>query len=58
MPVKKMNLSVNPNTLNYDVTYQKLEFPVNPTKYFISGIVTSTFTALSNLTSVTSEQTL
>ena len=51
--VKKMNLRVNPNTLNYDVTYQKLEFTVDPAKYFISGIVTSTFTALSNLSTVT-----
>ncbi len=54
---KKMNLSVNPNTLNYDITYQKLEFTVDPAKYFISGIVTSTFTALSNLSTVTFDLT-
>lgn len=55
--VKEMNLTVNPNTLNYDVTYQKLEFTVDPAKYFISGIVTSTFTALSNLSTVTFDLT-
>lgn len=54
---KKMNLSVNPNTLNYDITYQKLEFTVDPAKYFVSGIVTSTFTALSNLSTVTFDLT-
>lgn len=54
---QKMNLSVNSNTLNYDVTYQKLEFTVDPAKYFISGIVTSTFTALSDLNSVTFDLT-
>ena len=52
-----MNLRVNPNTLNYDITYQKLEFTVDPAKYFISGIVTSTFTALSNLSTVTFDLT-
>lgn len=57
MTAKKMNLSVNPNTLNYDVTYQKLEFTVDPTKYFISGIVTSTITALSDLSTVTFDLT-
>lgn len=57
MAAKKMNLSVNPNTLNYDLTYQKLEFTVDPTKYFISGVVTSTFTALSNLSTVTFDLT-
>jgi len=57
MATKKMNLSVNPNTQNYDVTYQKLEFTVDPAKYFISGIVTSTFTALSNLSTLTFDLT-
>lgn len=47
-----MNFAVNPNTLNYDVTYQKLEFTVNPAVYFISGKVTTTFTALSSMTNV------
>lgn len=47
-----MNFAVNPNTLNYDVTYQKLELAVNPAVYFISGKVTTTFTALSAMSTV------
>jgi aminopeptidase N len=57
LAAKKINLRVNPNTLNYNITYQKLEFTVDPAKYFISGIVTSTFTALSNLSAVTFDLT-
>jgi aminopeptidase N len=45
-------LAVNPNTLNYDLTYQKLEFTVNPAVFSISGKVTHTFTALSDMTTV------
>ena len=49
------NLRVNPNTLNYDVTYHDLRFTVNPdtTTPFISGVVSTTFRALSNMTTVT-----
>ncbi|MSP85289.1 MAG: peptidase M1, partial [Flavobacteriaceae bacterium] len=50
---KLMNLTVNPNTQNYDVTYHKLEFTVNPANYFISGKVTTTYTALSNMITLT-----
>ena len=51
---KTMNLAVNPNTLNYDVTYHKLEFTVDPAVYFITGKVTTTYTALTdNMLSVT-----
>ena len=50
---KTMNLAVNPNTLNYDVTYHKLEFTVDPAVYFITGKVTTTYTAISNMTSLT-----
>lgn len=57
MASKKMNLRVNPNTQNYDITYHKLQFTVDPANYFISGAVTSTFTALSNLTTVTFDLT-
>ena len=57
MASKKMNLLVNPNTQNYDITYHKLEFTVDPTKYFIAGIVTTTFTAVSSLSSVTFDLT-
>jgi aminopeptidase N len=49
------NLRVNTNTLNYDVTYHELRFTVDPdnTTPFISGVVKTTFTALTNMNSVT-----
>ncbi len=50
---KTMNLKVNANTLNYDITYHKLEFTVDPSVYLISGRVTTTFKALSEMTTVT-----
>lgn len=49
--------SANPNTANYDVTYHKLEFTVNPSVFFITGKVTTTFTALSNMSTVTFDLT-
>lgn len=49
---KTMHFAVNPNTLNYDITYQKLEFTVNPAIYFINGKVTTTFKALSPMSTV------
>ncbi|WNM19827.1 M1 family aminopeptidase [Flavobacterium capsici] len=52
-----MNLQVNPNTANYDVTYHRLEFTLNPSVYFITGKVTTTFKALSNMTTVTFDLT-
>ncbi|NMH28262.1 M1 family aminopeptidase [Flavobacterium silvaticum] len=45
-------VQVNPDTYNYDVTYHKLEFTVDPNEYFISGKVTTTFTALENMNQV------
>ena len=42
---KKMTFSHNPNTLNYDVTYQKLEFEVDPAVHYINGAVTTQFVA-------------
>jgi aminopeptidase N len=53
MASKKMNLKVNPNTQNYDITYHKLEFTVNPASQFITGKVTTTFNAVSNLSTIT-----
>lgn len=49
-----LNVAVNPNTQNYDVTYHKLELTVNPQQPSgqLTGKVTTTFTALSNMTSV------
>jgi aminopeptidase N len=46
---KKMNLRTNPDTYNYDVTYHKLEFTIDPEVYSIAGKVTTTYTALSNM---------
>src|SRR5690606_30746238 len=45
---------VNPNTLNYDVTYHELRFTVNPdvTTPYINGVVKTTFTALDNMNSI------
>lgn len=54
---KKIDLRINPNTQNYDVTYSKLEFTVNPAVYNIAGIVTTTFKALSDMTTVTFDLT-
>ncbi|MCG2612234.1 T9SS type A sorting domain-containing protein [Flavobacterium sp. SM15] len=48
-----MNFKVNANTQNYDIKYHKLEFTVNPSSTNISGKVTTTFTALSNMSTVT-----
>lgn len=50
---KKMNLEVNSNTQNYDITYHKLEFNVTPGIYFISGKITTTYTALANMNTLT-----
>jgi aminopeptidase N len=49
------NLRVNPNTLNYDVTYHELRFSVDPsvTNPYINGIVKTTFKALSDIDAVT-----
>jgi aminopeptidase N len=49
------NLRVNPNTLNYDVTYHELRFTVDPnvTNPYINGIVKTTFRALTDIDVVT-----
>lgn len=49
-----MSLLVNPNTQNYDVTYHELRFTVNPNNVTasISGVVSTTFTALSNMNTI------
>lgn len=50
---RQMNLLVNPNTQNYDITYHKLEFTVNPAVYNITGKITTTYTALVNMNTLT-----
>ncbi|GEM54928.1 peptidase M1 [Flavobacterium branchiophilum] len=52
---KKQHITVNTNTANYDITYHKLEFTVNPSVLFISGKVTTTYTALTSMSSITFE---
>ncbi|MDI1254659.1 MAG: M1 family aminopeptidase [Flavobacterium sp.] len=54
---KTMNVVTNVNTNNYDITYHKLEFTVDPSAYFINGKVTTTFTAVSAMTTVTFDLT-
>ncbi|WP_158839954.1 M1 family aminopeptidase [Polaribacter sp. L3A8] len=49
----KIQFKANPNTSNYNITYHKLEFTVDPAIADIAGKVTTTFTALENLTTVT-----
>ena len=46
-------LAVNPNTLNYDITYHKLEFTINPSVKFVTGKITTTYTALGNMNTIT-----
>src|SRR5690606_3957357 len=41
-----------PNTLNYDLTYQRLELDVNPAQYFIGGTVTMQFIPNEDLQSI------
>ena len=48
-----MSVQVNPNTLNYDITYHKLEFRINPSVKFITGKVTTTYTAMSSMGTLT-----
>ncbi len=42
----------NPDTQNYDITYHKLEFNVDPAVYLISGKITTTYTALANMNTI------
>ncbi|WP_298222418.1 M1 family aminopeptidase [Flavobacterium sp.] len=49
---KRMSVVTNPDTYNYDVTYHKLEFTVDPAEYNISGKVTTTYTALENMSTI------
>lgn len=49
---KLANFNVNPNTLNYDLRYQRLDLEVNPAVQFISGTVTSHFIPNENISSI------
>jgi len=50
---KLMRVITNPNTANYDVTYHRMKFTVNPSNYYISGDVTTYFKAKQNMNTVT-----
>ena len=50
---KIINYQANINTANYDVTYHRFDWVIDPAIAFISGSVTTSFTAKENLTSVT-----
>ncbi len=50
---RTINMAVNPNTLNYDVTYHKIEVTVDPAVVFVTGKVTTTYTATANMNTVT-----
>ena len=49
----KMNFKHNPNTDNYDLTYHKLEWNIDPSQAIISGDVTSDWIALSDMNTIT-----
>jgi aminopeptidase N len=52
-----LSVETNPDTQNYDITYHKLEFTVDPAVYFINGIVTTTYTPLEDMNTVTFDLT-
>jgi aminopeptidase N len=54
---EKLGFITNPNTQNYDINYHKLEFAVDPAINVITGIVTTTFTVLTDLSTVTFDLT-
>lgn len=43
-----LDVNVNPNTLNYDLQYVRLELDLDPNEQYISGTVTSRFKMLAN----------
>ncbi len=49
---KRMAVVINPDTYNYDVTYHKLEFKVDPANFYIDGKVTTTYTAVTDMTTL------
>jgi len=50
---KTINYKANVNTANYDITYHKLEWTIDPAIANISGDITTNFTAKSDLNTVT-----
>ncbi|QFG52866.1 M1 family aminopeptidase [Chryseobacterium sp.] len=51
--LNKMNVgNINPNTLNYDLRYQRMDISVDPAVYQVSGSVTSHFIPNQNISSI------
>lgn len=49
---KMINFNVNPNTLNYDIKYQRMDLNLDPAVLYISGSVTSHFLPKQNMSSI------
>ncbi|WP_332024978.1 M1 family metallopeptidase [Kaistella sp.] len=49
---RMIDFNVNPNTLNYDLQYQRMEVFLDPEVFQISGTVTSHFLTNQNMTSI------
>ena len=50
--MKMIDFNENPNTLNYDLQYQRLELTLDPAIQYVSGTVTSKFQAKQNMSSI------
>jgi len=48
----KVAFKANPNTVNYDISYHRLYWEVDPTKAQINGEVTTYYTALNNMNQI------
>lgn len=49
---KKLLFKANQHTANYDITYHRFDWNIDPSIAFISGTVTTTFTAKENMSSI------
>lgn len=49
---KMITYNINPNTLNYDLQYQRMDVSLNPSVYNISGSVTSHFKPNQSMSSI------
>lgn len=49
---RRLEVVINPDTYNYDVTYHKIELTVDPAVFGLNGKVTTTYTALENMNTV------
>ena len=49
---RMIDFNVNPNTLNYDIQYQRMDVYLDPAVFQISGSVTSHFLTNQNMSSI------